>query len=219
MRFLAKSAVYLHKLTALYWDISYPHLAVTGMVSQSATSIRWTTHDLEVMPQNEWVTYEIIDGDLFVTRSPHRMHQKIIGKIHTALDVWLVDFGLGEPIIGPGVILSDADNIIPDLVWVTNERLAAIQDEAGHLTGLPELLVEVLSSGSQNISRDREAKLKLYSIWGAQEYWIADRFSQRLEIYRREDTRLALFATLISADTLTSPLLPGFSYPVRSIFS
>jgi Uma2 family endonuclease len=171
------------------------------------------------MPQNEWVTHEIIDGELFVTRSPHRRHQQISGEFYSALSAWSRRSGLGEAILSPGVILSDADNVIPDLVWVSKERLVAIEDEAGHLTGLPELLVEVLSPGSQNISRDREAKLKLYSIWGAQEYWIADRFSQRLELYRREENRLALFATLTSSDTLTSPLLPGFSHPVQAIFS
>ena len=188
------------------------------MVSQPVTGIRWTTRDLEVMPQNEWITYEIIDGELFVTRSPHRKHQRIIGKIHRALDVWSELSSLGEPILSPGVILSDADNVIPDLVWVSKERLAAIEDEAGHLISLPELLVEVLSSGSQNINRDREAKLKLYSLRGAQEYWIVDRFSKQLEVYRRENAQLALIATLTAADTLTSPLLPDFSCSVSQFF-
>ncbi|MGI8932857.1 MAG: Uma2 family endonuclease, partial [Phormidesmis sp.] len=83
------------------------------MVSQSAAGVRWTTRDLEVMPQNEWITYEIIDGELFVTRSPHRRHQRIAGKIFSALDAWSEQSGLGEPILSPGVILSDADNVIP----------------------------------------------------------------------------------------------------------
>ncbi len=32
--------------------------------------VRWTVRDLEVLPDNEWVRYEIIDGELFVTRAP-----------------------------------------------------------------------------------------------------------------------------------------------------
>ncbi len=189
------------------------------MVTQPATGVRWTTRDLEVMPQNEWVTYEIIDGELFVTRSPHRKHQQIAGKIHRALDAWSDRSGLGEPILSPGVILSDADNVIPDVVWVSKERLAVIEDEAGHLTSLPELLIEVLSSGSQNINRDREAKLKLYSIRGAQEYWIADRFAKQLEVYRRENAQLVLVSTLTTEDTLTSPLLPDFSCLISQLFA
>lgn len=188
------------------------------MASQSATSVRWTTRDLEVLPHNEWTTYEIIDGELFVTRSPHRRHQQISGKIFSVLDAWSARSDLGEPIIAPGIILSDADNVIPDVVWITSERLALIEDEAGHLTGMPELVIEILSSGEQNIRRDREAKLKLYSVQGAQEYWIVDRFTKRLEIYRRENAQLVLQATLETADTLNSPLLPDFSCQVEQFF-
>jgi len=184
----------------------------------TTTSVRWTTSDIELLPKNEWVTYEIIDGELFVTRSPHRRHQRAIGKINTALDVWSESSGLGEPIISPGLVLSEADNVIPDLVWVAKETLEAIEDEAGHLTAVPEIVLEVLSSGKENIRRDREVKLKFYAVQGAQEYWIADRFSKRLEIYRRQDARLVLAATLTGSDTLTSPLLPGFSFAVNQFF-
>lgn len=59
---------------------------------------------------------------------------------------------------------SDSDNVAPDVVWVSYERLAQIQDEAGHFRGAPELVVEVLSLGKEN--EDRAAKLKLYSVQG-----------------------------------------------------
>ena len=188
------------------------------MVSQSAQRIRWNIHDIAVLPQNEWTTYEIIDGELFVTRSPHRRHQQVAQEICSALNIWSKQSALGEAIFSPGIILSDADNIIPDVVWVSNQRLALIEDEAGHLTGVPELVVEALSPGAENIRRDREAKLKLYSNQGAQEYWIADRFAQRIEIYRRENGRLALTMTLTVEDTLSSPLLPRFSCEVSQFF-
>ncbi len=189
------------------------------MVAQPATSIRWTVHDLEVMPQNEWTTYEIIDGELFMTRSPHRRHQQIAHEICSALNLWSKQSELGEAIFAPGVILSDADNVIPDVVWISKARLALIEDEAGHLMGMPELVVEILSSGEQNIRRDREAKLKLYSVQGAQEYWIADRVLKQIEVYRRENAQLALIETLGVEDVLRSPLLPEFSCKMSQIFS
>jgi Uma2 family endonuclease len=40
-----------------------------------------------------------------------------------------------------------------------------------------------------------------------------------LEIYRRTDAQLQLVATLLVGDTLTSPLLPGFSAEIERIFS
>ncbi|GAB4229622.1 MAG: Uma2 family endonuclease [Elainellaceae cyanobacterium] len=187
-------------------------------MSQTTERVHWTIRDLEVLPQSEGTRYEIIDGELFVTRSPHRKHQQIAGKIFQILNIWSEATGLGEAIPSPGIVASDADSVIPDVVWVSRSRLALIEDKAGHLTGFPELVVEVLSPGEANIRRDREAKLKLYSVQGVQEYWIVDRFSKRVEVYRRENAYLSLVATLLETDQITSPLLPDFSCLVSQIF-
>jgi Uma2 family endonuclease len=127
--------------------------------------------------------------------------------------------GLGRTYVFPGVIFSDADNVIPDVIWISNKRVSELLDEAGHFLGAPELVVEVLSPGKENEKRDREDKLKLYSDKGVEEYWICDRFQETIEIYRRQNGELKLTATLSNKDMLTSPLLPGFSYPVAQIFA
>jgi Uma2 family endonuclease len=188
-------------------------------MSQTVEQIAWTIHDLANLPQNESVNYEIIDGELFVTRSPHHLHQKVCVKLAHYLDAWCENSGLGETIFAPGIILSDLDSVIPDLVWISQERLANIEDEAGHLLGAPELVIEVLSPGKNNESRDKETKLKLYSIYGIAEYWICDRFTKQIAVYRRENARLVLVATLLENDTLTSPLLADFSCLVSKIFA
>lgn len=187
-------------------------------MSQATERIRWTIHDLDVLPPSEGTRYEIIDGELFMTRSPHRRHQQVAGQVFQELNLWSRTSGLGEAIPAPGIVPSDTDNVIPDVVWVSKERLALIEDAAGHLTGFPELIVEVLSPGESNIRRDRNAKLKLYSIQGVQEYWICDRFTQQVEVYRRQNSQLMLSATLLQGDDITSPLLPGFHCLVETFF-
>lgn len=187
-------------------------------MSQIVEKVRWTIYDLEVLPQNEGVRHEIIDGELFVTRSPHRRHQQICGKIFRQLDAWSELNHSGETIVAPGVIFSDVDSVIPDVVWVSRERLAQIEDEAGHLTAAPELIVEVLSPGKENERRDKEAKLKLYSERGVREYWIVNRFVKQVEVYRRENAQLSLVTTLLESDEITSPLLPNFSCIIRYFF-
>jgi len=187
-------------------------------MNQAIEGVRWTIYDLELLPENEWTRYEIIDGELFMTRSAHRRHQQVCGKIFRQLDVWSDASGLGETIVAPGLIFSEADSVIPDVVWVSRERLAQIEDEAGHLTGAPELVVEVLSPGKQNELRDKEAKLKLYSVRGVQEYWIVDRFTKQVEVDRREKARLVLVATLLGDDEIFSPLLPGFGCSISCFF-
>jgi Uma2 family endonuclease len=182
------------------------------------TPVRWTTADLELFAGDRKNRYEIIDGELFVTRSPHWEHQSSCGNIVTVLNNWSDETGLGKAAIAPGIIFSDADNVIPDVVWASHERLERLLDEAGHLTGAPELVVEVLSPGEKNEKRDRESKLKLYSVQGVQEYWICDRIQRKVEVYRREQATLKLAYTLFSEDELTSPLLPGFHCLVSKFF-
>ncbi|MBV8883915.1 MAG: Uma2 family endonuclease [Chroococcidiopsidaceae cyanobacterium CP_BM_RX_35] len=179
---------------------------------------RWTTRDLELLPDNG-DRYEIIEGELLVTRAPHWKHQKAAGRINTALDIWSQSTHLGETVPAPGLIFSDADNVIPDVAWASHKRLALLLDDAGHLTAAPELIVEVLSSGAANQRRDRDLKLRLYSARGVQEYWLIDWEAQQLEVYRRDGASLRLVATLFSQDELTSPLLPGFSFHVARLFS
>ncbi|MDJ0719044.1 MAG: Uma2 family endonuclease [Prochloraceae cyanobacterium] len=104
------------------------------------------------------------------------------------------------------------------MVWVSTERLKAIEDEAGHLTGAPELVVEVLSPGTENFKRDRETKLQLYSITGVMEYWLVERFKQLVDIYRRREGELTLVATLLESEEITSPLLPDFHCLVQNFF-
>lgn len=187
-------------------------------MSQTTNNLRWTIRDIEALPDNEWIRYEIIDGELFVTRSPHHKHQQVTGRIFSVLDQWSVETGLGQTSIMPGLIFSDSDNVSPDVVWVSEQRYAQIVDEAGHFRGAPDLAVEVLSPGKANEDRDRFAKLKLYSIQGVLEYWLVDRIAQRLEIYRRNNAQLTLVATLLVGDKITSPLLSEFSCDVARLF-
>ncbi|MEM9485525.1 MAG: Uma2 family endonuclease [Cyanobacteria bacterium P01_F01_bin.116] len=179
--------------------------------------VRWTTTDLELLPESS-NRYEIIDGDLFVARAPHWGHQKASGNTHAELRDWSVETGLGEAVQAPGVIFSDADNVIPDVVWISKARLATSLDESGHLTVAPELIVEVLSPGTDNERRDRETKLKLYTSRGVQDYWILDWRLKQIEVYRRQSGLLQLESTLFVGDTLTSPLLPGFACDVERLF-
>ncbi len=185
-----------------------------------ANSLYWTTADLDAMPDDGgWLRHEIIEGELFVTRAPHIRHQGAASKIHVRLEIWSEETGLGSSFETPGLVFTQTDAVIPDVVWASKERLDKGIDNAGHFTIAPELVVEVLSAGEQNEQRDKSIKLKLYSRYGVQEYWIVNWQLQTLEIYRRTDAQLQLVATLLAGDTLTAPLLPGFSVEIDRIFS
>lgn len=188
-------------------------------MSQSLSEkVRWTTADLDLLAADEWKRYEIIDGELFVARAPHFRHQSIIRNICNELGDWSDKTQLGEAFPTPGIIFSDADNVIPDAMWISVERMECFTDEAGHFIGAPELIVEVLSPGATNERRDREAKLKLYSSQGVEEYWIVNREHQQIEVYRRENAVLKRTATYNAQDRITSTILSGFECLVQRFF-
>ena len=183
-----------------------------------STSQRYTSADLECLPDIPGVRYEIIDGELHVSKQPHLEHQYTNLMAGHVLVEWSRRTGQGVTLIAPGLVFAQDQDVAPDLVWVSHARLAQARDQAGHLRLAPELVVEVLSPGSVNERRDRELKLRLYSRQGVQEYWILEYLVRRVRVYRRAEAALQLVATLEDGDELTTPLLPGFRCAVAELW-
>ncbi len=181
------------------------------------TTLRWASVDLANFPE-DGKRREIIDGELFVSPQPHFYHQVLSMRLGGAIDTWAMPQGLGMAAIAPGLIFADDEDVAPDVIWISQARLAHALT-GGKLRAAPEIVVEVLSPGRRNISRDRETKLKLYARRGAAEYWIADWPRHAIDIFRRDGAFLVLRETLGPGDTLTSPLLPGFALPIDRLFA
>ena len=180
---------------------------------------RWTLADLETLPDHDgWIRYEIIAGELFELHAAGNAHQETCALTSTELGLWNRQADLGSVLIGPGLIFSADDNTIPDLVWVSHARRAALEQADDKLHGGPELVVEVLSPGAENARRDRKLKLGLYGRRGVDEYWLLDPPARTVTVYRRQNDALALVAMFDDTATLTSPLLPGFAAPVARLF-
>lgn len=181
-------------------------------------TLRWTVSDLELLPE-DGNRYEVIDGELYVSKQPDMQHQIVYTKISFLLELWNSQAQLGLTIATPGIIFSDSTAVVPDVVWISNERYATALQADGKFHSSPELTVEVLSPGAENRRRDREVKLKLYSRYGAEEYWVVDWRQRRLEVYRRENAILTLHRTLNENDALETPLLPRFRCQVGQFFT
>ncbi len=179
---------------------------------------RFTSADLDALPDIPGVRYEIIDGDLYVSRKPHTAHQIVVGRIYAALQQWCDATNAGIAVTEPGVVFSDDNDVIPDLIWISTARFPQALDGAGPFRITPELVVEVLSPGRGNEVRDRELKLDLYSRQGVREYWIVDWQHQTIDILRSDGNRLIATGTVGNHDILSSPELPGFSVPVSTLW-
>jgi Uma2 family endonuclease len=183
------------------------------------TSLRYTTADLDGLPSLDGVRYEIIDGDLYVSRQPDWHHQRASSELYRALEDWNDETGAGLAIEAPGVVFAPDDNVAPDVVWIRRAQIPHIFDDSGHLRAAPALVVEVLSPGPDNERRDRDLKLKLYSRQGVQEYWLVSWQLRTVQIYRRADGVLELVTTLVGQESLTSPLLPGFACTLTRLWA
>ena len=182
-----------------------------------AVITRFTSADLLLM-SDDGKRYEVIEVELYVSRQPHWHHQFACGQLFRFLQEWSEQSGSGVANGAPGLIFAEDNDVAPDVVWLSYDRLAAALGEDGKLHAAPELVVEVTSPGLANQQRDRQTKLKLYSRRGVQEYWIIDWQQQQVEVYRRVQAELALVTTLYRADALQSPLLPGFFCQVAALF-
>ncbi|MDQ3665830.1 MAG: Uma2 family endonuclease [Acidobacteriota bacterium] len=187
------------------------------MENNTSITQKFTSADLEVLPE-DGKRYEIIDGELYVSRQPGYEHQYTCTALVRFLAEWSEKSHMGIVLIAPGLIFAEDDDVAPDVVWISRKRLAQAADAAGHLRAAPELVMEVLSPGKANEYRDRDAKLKLYSRRGVQEYWIVSWTQQFVEVHARENAALKLKATLYAEDLLESPLLPEFSCRVAKLF-
>jgi Uma2 family endonuclease len=125
---------------------------------------------------------------------------------------------IGKAVLGLGVIFDNFNGVIPDLIFISNDRFDRILVN-GRLKAAPEIVIEIVSPGTETEQRDRVAKRKLFSRTGASEYWILDPETRTIELYRkRKEGGFGRSITLQAEDDLTSPLLPDFRVPVGSLF-
>jgi Uma2 family endonuclease len=186
-------------------------------VKPPAPSVKFTYEDLAGFP-DDGRRHEIVEGDHYVTPSPNVKHQAVLGNLMTALRNSLEDDPRGFVFVAPlDVVLSDLNVVEPDLMYISRERRAILTDQ--NVRGAPDLLVEILSSGTRKT--DEMVKRKVYERYGVAEYWVIDPELDAIKIYRREGDAFVRAADLNAehGDTLTTPLLPQFSIGLGEVFA
>ena len=175
-----------------------------------------TVSDLDLFP-DDGNRYEVIEGELFVSRAPGLPHQRVTANAVFLFRGYLELNPIGEVIPTPGLIFGEYSGVIPDIVFYTHERAREIIS-GERLIAAPELVIEILSHGRENIARDRLAKRKLYGKYGVEEYWIADAENRAVEIYRLQNESLELVGVRHDQDEIATPILPGFKCLASELF-
>ena len=81
----------------------------------------------------------------------------------------------------------------------------------------PDLVVEVLSSGTAR--NDRGRKMQTFARFGVAEYWMADPAKNRLDVWRLARGKFELHAHVGPGDRVQSIVLPQLTFEVDPIFA
>jgi len=176
-----------------------------------------TVADLDACPDDN-NRYELIEGELFVSRAPGLPHQIVIQNLQVAFVNYLQHNPIGRVVPGAGAIFSDHDAVIPDLALVSNARWNQIITN-DRFNAAPDFVVEVMSPGKENRDRDLLVKRQLYAKYGVQEYWVVDTENHLVKVHALQNGRLESTAIFGNAEVLTSSLIPGFRMIVSSVFA
>ncbi len=175
--------------------------------------LKHTYADYCLTPDDE--RYELLDGELVLSPSPNRSHQRIDAKLGWRLAQFVEEMDLGEVFSAPfDVVLSDTNVVQPDLLFVTNEHTYIITPD--NVQGAPDLVVEILSPSTAE--RDRRFKRALYARYGVGEYWLVDPDDRTVTVLLLDDGNFAEMAVYGAGETLTSPTLPGFTANLDDLF-
>ena len=175
-----------------------------------------TIYDLEATPDDGNI-YELFEGELSVAKAPSLTHQQLVVRIGTILTNYLDINPLGRVWSGPGVIFDEYNSAIPDLVYIAKDRIPQIASGI-HVVGAPDLAIEIMSPGSENVRRDQIVKRQTYARFGVKEYWVVEPIVEVVDIARLQENVLTSVGVFRNADEIKSPLLPGLKIVVKDVF-
>ena len=132
-------------------------------------------------PGERW---ELLDGEVLVTPSPHWTHQGVVMQLAVRLEPYVRANKLGMIFTSPLDVKLQAGLVLqPDILVVPAGELVKRSDIVKRL----HLAIEVLSPSSARF--DRVKKRPAYQRNRVPEYWIVDPDSQTVERWRPDDDR------------------------------
>ncbi len=177
--------------------------------------VRFKAGDIWDAPDNG-KTYEVIDGQLFVSPAPLFRHQLGVMRLGTRLAVHIERYHLGVIVSAPtGVVLDEENGVQPDLLYISRERAHIIGDRG--VDGSPDLIVEALSPSTA--ARDRGIKMRRYAAAGVPRYWLLDMEAPAFETYHLGPNEYDLTGRYGPGDIFRPELFPGLEITVDELWS
>jgi Uma2 family endonuclease len=160
-------------------------------------------------PETEWVR-----GRPLQKMSPQRDHSLLQVALAVRLSSWAGTRGeVGTEwrfrVAPPDEVRRP---LVPDIAYVSNERLQALSDEELQMPPLaPDVVVEILSPGDRR--DDLDDKINTFLRAGASLVMVVDPAKRLVELHDRRGTE-----SVDETGSIVHGALQGFCYPVRELF-
>jgi len=155
---------------------------MTIQVSKISASAKISAEQFHHIEVPGGVRFELVDGEIIVSPSPGSPHSYVVVELILILQTYIKAHDLGHLFTEMDVEFGSLDVRRPDLMYVTKERLKRLVRKGPVNPANAELIVEVISPGSERM--DREIKFQQYAEAGIRYYWVIDPPRRTFEAYR-----------------------------------
>lgn len=172
-----------------------------------------TVEDYRATPDGS--RYQLVEGDLIISPSPHRFHQRIVWNLSQLFGRYIAVHPLGEVFLAPfDVYLSEHDILQPDVLFVAAVNLGILAEDGIH--GAPDLVIEVLSPATAQL--DKKTKRRVYARAGVKEMWLIDPLLLQIQRYDFARDQAKPVQLIEEDESFATPVFPGVTFVASEIF-
>lgn len=156
------------------------------------------------------ITYELLDGIAVPKMAPKYFHVRSARRILNILEAWATDRGRAE--MEWAFDLNEDFTPVPDLIYVSFERLPASWNENTACPVPPELAVEIISPG-QTFGQ-MTLKASNYLNGGVLRVWVVDPAAKSITVFYPDRAHI----TYVGDGVIKDNLFPELSVALDRIF-
>lgn len=168
---------------------------------------------LNLPPGEGDITYELVDGQAIPKMSPKKLHSKLTRALLNLIEQCCEGKGEVCPELAVALTRRGRDWMpIPDILYISNERLPPDWDEEGACSVPPDLVIEIISPG-QTFGQ-MAAKAKDYLDAKVLRVWVLDSKARSITVFYPD----AAPQTYMGEELLKDSLFEGLEFTVEQVF-
>lgn len=176
----------------------------------------WTEQEYLDLPGGKLVEFD--NGHVEVLPMPSEYHQDVVINLLSALRAFVRSKNLGKVLCAPMPVKVDLLKYRePDLLFKRRQKLSGDPQGTKFWDGA-DLVVEVVSEGTENRRRDLVVKRRAYAAAKISEYWLVDLQKSQVTVLKLRGGKYVVYGTFRGDDRVRSALFPEFVLSVTEIF-